>query len=65
MQLSHVLRQANAGVQMPWRDEAFEVMAEHLGGVALEQYREEMQALEARERALAEAKAEHEELARL
>ena len=50
---------------MPWRDEAFEVMAEHLGGVALEQYREEMQALEARERALAEAKAEHEELARL
>ena len=31
MQLSHVLRQANAGLQMPWRDEALEVMAEHLG----------------------------------
>ena len=31
VQLSHVLRQANAGLQMPWRDEALEVMAEHLG----------------------------------
>ena len=31
MQLSHVLRQANAGLEMPWRDEALEVMAEHLG----------------------------------
>ena len=93
MQLSHVLRQANAGLQMPWRDEALEVMAEHLGvrqtnhppleqhpsdsivtfgsvhrqGVALEQYRQEMQALEAREKAQAEAEAEAEaeELARL
>ena len=33
----------------------------HLQGVALEQYRQEMQALEAREKAQAEAEAEAEE----
>lgn len=58
MQLSHVLKRANAGEEMPWRDDSLQIMAEHLGGCALGQYLEEMKALEKREAAQAQAEVE-------
>jgi hypothetical protein len=60
VQLSHVLKRANAGEEMPWRDDSLQIMAEHLnlGGCALGQYLEEMKALEKREAAQAQAEVE-------
>merc|ERR1719440_514292 len=45
VQLSHVLKQANNGSTMTPGDEALGIMAEHLGGAALAQYQEEINAL--------------------
>ncbi len=45
VQLSHVLQQANNGNTMTSGDEALDIMAEHLGGAAEEQYRAEVAAL--------------------
>ena len=45
VQLSHVLQQANNGNTMTSGDEALDIMAEHLGGAAQEQYRAEIAAL--------------------
>lgn len=44
VQLSHVLQQANNGSTMTSGDEALDIMAEHLGGAALAQYRAEIAA---------------------
>ncbi len=56
VRLLHVLKQANNVDEMPWRDDALlvEVMVEHLGGCALEQYKlQEMKTLVKREQAQA------------
>ena len=38
VQLSHRMRQSNAGRELRDKDESLAIMAEHLGGAALEQY---------------------------
>ena len=62
VQLSHVLAQANAGRSYASDDAAQRIMAEHLGGAALEQFEAELEAsrqrkAQAEQEALAEAEA--------